>query len=301
MAAYPPVAPANGANFTQVIRNDTYPFIDSRTNPNHIGRAVFVTGGNRGIGKAIAISFAQAGASFIGLGCPDGFGDPPVSIEIENAAKQCGRTPPTVLLLHLDVTDSASVAAAAAQVQKASPRLDVLVNNAGFMTPALPIVDAETDSWWKTLEVNLRGTFLMCKHFTPLLNSTQAGLQTIVNINSVAAHNLRPQASAYGTSKFAVLKFTEFLLVEQRTQGLLAFSVHPGGVMTQLAEAMPRETHAGFTDSPSLAGDTIAFLTGERREWLAGRYLSCTWDMEELLERQKEIEEGDKLKVRLVL
>ncbi|KIX92729.1 uncharacterized protein Z520_11581 [Fonsecaea multimorphosa CBS 102226] len=289
------------ANFTQVIHNDTYPFIDSRAKSNHTGRAVFITGGNRGIGKAIAISFAQAGASFIGLGCPDGFGDPPVSIEIENAAKQCGRPPPTVLLLDLDVTDSASVAAAAARVQKSSQRLDVLVNNAGFMTPALPIVEAKIDSWWKTLEVNLRGTFLMCKFFTPLLNGTADGLQTLVNVNSVAAHNLRPEASAYGTSKFAILKLTEFLLVEQRMQGLLAFSVHPGGVMTQLAGAMPKETHASFTDSPSLAGDTIAFLTSERREWLAGRYLSCTWDMEELLARQKEIEEGDKLKVRLVL
>ncbi|OQV05650.1 hypothetical protein CLAIMM_10351 [Cladophialophora immunda] len=301
MAAYPPFAPPNGANFTQTIHNDTYPFIDSRAKSNHTGRAVFVSGGNRGIGKAIAISFAQAGASFIGLGCPDGFGDPPVNIEIENAAKKYGRPPPTVLLLHSDVTDDASVAAAAAKVHESSPRLDVLVNNAGFMTPALPIVEANNDSWWKTFEVNLRGIFLMCKYFTPLLTSTPDGLKTLVNVNSVAAHNLRPEASAYGTSKFAALKFTEFLLVEQRKQGLIAFSVHPGGVMTQLAEAMPKQTHATFTDSPSLAGDTIAFLTCERREWLAGRYLSCTWDMEELLSRQKEIEEGDKLKVRLVL
>ncbi|EXJ66467.1 uncharacterized protein A1O5_10619 [Cladophialophora psammophila CBS 110553] len=301
MAAYPPVTPANGANFTQIIHKHTYPFIDSRSKANHAGRAVFVSGGSRGIGKAIAISFAQAGASFIGLGCPDGFGDPPVNVEIENAARQCGRPAPTVLLLHLDVTDSASVAAAAARMQESSSRLDVLVNNAGFMTQALPIVGAGNDSWWKTFEVNLRGIFLMCKYFTPLLHGTTDGLKTLVNVNSVASLNLRPEASAYGTSKFAVLKFTEFLLVEQRKQGLLAFSVHPGGVMTQLAEAMPKETHPTFTDSPSLAGDTIAFLTCERREWLAGRYLSCTWDMEELFARRKEIEEGDKLKVRLVM
>lgn len=66
-----------------------------------------------------------------------------------------------------------------------------------------------------------------------------------MNVNSVAAHNLHPEASAYGTSKWAVLKFMEFLLVEQAKDGLLAFAVHPGGVMTQLAGAMPRETHAG--------------------------------------------------------
>lgn len=192
------------------------------------------------------MSFARAGAAFIGLGCPDSF-DGNVKSEIESAAKEAGRpSSPMVLCLDLDVTSSKSVAEAAAQVQKASPRgLDVLVNNAGFMTPALPVVEADEDAWWKTFEVNLKGIFLMSKFFTPLLTATVDGLKTMVNINSVAAHNLRPEASAYGTSKWAVLKFTEFMLVEQAKEGLLAFSVHPGGIMTQLAEAMPRETHAG--------------------------------------------------------
>ncbi|OKL59689.1 hypothetical protein UA08_05021 [Talaromyces atroroseus] len=299
MPSYPPMTPENGSNFTRIIHTDTYPFIDSLTNPSHDGRAVFITGGNRGIGRAIAISFARAGASFIGLGCPDGFGN--VKFDIENAANEAGKSFPKVLCLNLDVTSGKSVEEAALEVQKHSSRLDVLVNNAGFMTPALPVIEADEDNWWKTFEVNLKGIFLMSKSFTPLLTATVDGLKTMVNINSVAAHNIRPEASAYGTSKWAVLKFTEFLLVEQAKKGLLAFSVHPGGIMTQLAEAMPKETHAGFTDKPELTGDTIVFLTQERREWLAGRYLSCTWDMQELLEREDEITKGDKFKVRLVL
>lgn len=230
-----------GSTFTEVIHSDTYPLIDSRTCDLE-GRAIFITGGNRGIGKAVAVSFARAGASFIGLGCPDGFAD--TKAEIESAARAAGRPSPTVLCLQLDVTDSASVADVAAVVQRHTPRLDVLVNNAGFMAPALPVVEADEDLWWKTFEVNLKGTFLMCKFFTPLLTETGDGLKTMVNINSVAAHNIRPQASSYGTSKWAVLKFTEFLLVEQAKQGLLAFSVHPGGIMTRLAESMPEETHA---------------------------------------------------------
>jgi hypothetical protein len=54
-------------------------------------------------------------------------------------------------------------------------------------------------------------------------------------------------------------------------------------------------------DTPGVAGDTIAFLTQERGEWLAGRYVSCQWDMPELLSREKEIVEGDKLKMRMML
>lgn len=177
------------------------------------------------------------------MGCNDTFGA--VKAEIEEAARSAGKVEPKVLCLELDVTESSSVKAAASQVQQMTANLDILVNNAGFMTPALQVTEAEEGSWWKTFEVNLKGVFLMYKFFTPLLTSSNNGLKTVVNINSYAAHNLRSNASAYGTSKWAVLKFTEFLLVEQTEAGLLAFSIHPGGIMTQLAEAMPQETHAG--------------------------------------------------------
>ncbi|KAM0470078.1 hypothetical protein ACHAPX_010103 [Trichoderma viride] len=299
MSGYPSSPPENGVSFTSILHTSTYPYIDSKSQSSHTGRSIFISGGNRGIGKAVAISFSQAGASFIGLGCNDGFSS--AKEDIESAAREAGRSVPKVLCLHLDVTDSTSVAAAAATIQSVASGLDVLVNNAGFMTTALPVTEADEELWWKTLEVNLKGVFLMSKHFTPLLVGKENGLKTMVNINSVAAHNLRPNASAYGISKWSVLKFTEFLLVEQAKQGLLAFSIHPGAIMTELARAMPKETHPMLGDKPELTGDTVAFLTQERREWLAGRYLSCNWDMEEFLGREEEIVKGDKLKLRLAI
>jgi NAD(P)-dependent dehydrogenase (short-subunit alcohol dehydrogenase family) len=261
---------------------------------------VFITGGNRGIGKAIAMAFARAGASFIGLGANDGFGN--VKEELEAAAKTAGRrSTPMVLLLDLDVTNSGATSRAADEVRQKFGRLDILCNNSGFMTPALPVIESDQDLWWKTFEVNLKGVYLMARAFIPLLTETTDGLKTVVNTNSVASHNLRVNASAYGTSKWAVLTLTEFLLVELAGEGIVAYSLHPGGIMTRLAEAMPQETHAALTDTPQLAGDTIAFLTQTRREWLSGRYLSCTWDMEELLSREHEIADTDMLRVRLVL
>lgn len=233
-----------GASFTALIKNDTYPFIDSKNKSKHHGRSVFITGGNRGIGKAIAISFARAGASCIGLGCPESFGN--AKADIESAAQAAGRPIPAVHCIDLDVRNAASIEAAASAFKAVSGRLDILINNAGFMTPAFPVVEADEESWWNTFEINVKGIFLMAKYFTPLLLKTNDGLKTLVNINSVAAHNIRPNASAYGTSKWAALKFTEFLLVEQASQGLLAFSVHPGGIMTELAKSMPTETHASM-------------------------------------------------------
>lgn len=110
------------------------------------------------------------------------------------------------------------------------------------------------------------------------------------------------------------------LQVDHGHEGLLAYTIHPGGVATDMGLRMPSFTHALLTETPELAGDTIAFLTRERREWLAGRYISCecscaflmprkvdhsyspaVWDMEELLSQKEEIVSGDKLKVRMVV
>lgn len=248
------------------------------------------------------MSFAKAGASSIGLGdIVDTFGS--LSQDLVSTAKAGGHGAPNVALIKLDVTDSASVREAAETIrQRFGGKLDVIVNNAGFMTPALAVTDSDEESWWRTFEVNVKGVYLTSKFFLPLLLSSDGGMKTLVNINSVASHNLRPMASAYGTSKSAVLRLTEFLLVEAAEKGLLAYSMHPGGILTELAEkGMPKETLAALGDTPEMAGDTVAWLTQERRAWLAGRYLSCTWDMEEVVNRIEEIEKGDLLKVRLVL
>lgn len=76
----------NGSNFTKIIHSDTYPVINLRTKCSHDGRALSITGGYRGIGKPIAISFARAGDSFIRLGMSKGFEN--VKSEIESAAKE---------------------------------------------------------------------------------------------------------------------------------------------------------------------------------------------------------------------
>lgn len=250
----------------------------------------------------MALSFAKAGASPIALGDIGDFGDLEQDL-IAAAAENGHSSPPKVLLLKLDVTDHVQVAAAAAKVKEVFNRkLDILIHNAGVMSPRLLVVDFDEKSWLRTIAVNLEGVFLVSKYFVPLLQESEGGLKTMVNLNSVASVGLRPCSSDYATSKAAVLKFTEMLLVEEAEKGLLAFSVHPGGVMSKMSEvAFPKELWHLFEDQTQLAGDTIAWLTQVRREWLAGRWLSCNWDMEELLNRRTEIEDGDKLKMRLVM
>ncbi|KAI1119733.1 hypothetical protein F5Y10DRAFT_259716 [Nemania abortiva] len=301
-ASYPPVPPNWGAEFVKTARFDTYPYIDSAKRANCVGKTVLITGGNKGIGRGIALSYARAGASKIVVtsraeveaetvrGLKD---------EITGAAASAGHPAPEYMLLAMDVTDSASVEQAAAEVKERCGGLDILVCNAGFLAHYDKILDGDEKDWWKSFDVNLRGGYLVAKAFMPLLLSTKGGDKTIISMSSTGAMHFHQGGSSYQISKFALLRLMEFLMAEYADQGLLAYSVHPGGVSTDLASRLPQETQSWLKCTPALSGDTLAFLTSERQEWLAGRYLTAMWDMEEFFAKKQEIIDKDLLKMRL--
>ena len=160
----------------------------------------------------------------------------------------------------LDVEDRASVETAAKDIETGLGRLDILVNNAGYLEKAIPIIESDPDEWWKVWGVvsyddhrsnihdehpnapqNIRGPYLMTRSFLPLM--LRGGDKQIVNLSSIGAHNVRPGMSGYQTTKMAIVRFSEFINAEYGDQGVVAFSVHPGGVMTELAVTMPKEMH----------------------------------------------------------
>jgi NADP-dependent 3-hydroxy acid dehydrogenase YdfG len=192
------------------IHGDTYPAINP-TKGEHPGRAVLITGASGGIGLVTAHSFDRAGASCIALTSIDPF---PKNIEtnLQAAAKEANRSPIlSIIILNLDVLDQDSISETALTVTKAFRKLDTLVNNAGFMSLPEPIKSSDEATYWKTFEINVRGTYYVTKAFLPLILSSKNGLRTVVNLSSVEADNIRPDSSAYGISKFAILRFTEFL------------------------------------------------------------------------------------------
>jgi NAD(P)-dependent dehydrogenase (short-subunit alcohol dehydrogenase family) len=150
--------------------------------------------------------------------------------------------------------------------------------------------------------VNVHGLFNMTRAFLPMQLSTRKnhnGLAPTINVSSSGALSVRKGGASYRTSKLAVLRWTEALNEEHGDEGLIAFCVNPGAIKTQMTVNEPEELRNRLPHKPEIAGDTIAWLAGERREWLGGRYVSCPWDMEELLARRDEIVEGDKLKLRM--
>lgn len=219
---------------------------------------------------------------------------------MQAAAKKAGRKEPKIVTIQLDVTSIASVSAAASQVSDAfDGSLDILINNAGYLSTFAPIAETDPEEWWRDWEVNVKGVYLMTRAFIPLL--ARSASRTIINITSIGALISAPGASAYSPGKLAVLRFSEYINSDHAKEGILAFSVHPGGVKTELALGMPEELHHLLVDKVELAGDTLVWLTSERREWLAGRYVSVTWDVEELEGRKEDILRGDLLKVRMAV
>ncbi|KAL9607625.1 MAG: hypothetical protein Q9167_007472 [Letrouitia subvulpina] len=309
--------PRDAWKFTDNTHKDTYPAIDS-ANSDLSGKNILITGASRGIGRALAISCAKAGAAGIVLAARSDV--TAVEHDLLDATAKAGKGAPQVLKIKLDVADRPSVENAAKEVEDKLSWLDVLVNNAGFMDHMHPLADVDPDNWWYTWEVNLKGPYLMTRTFLPLL--LKGSNKTIVNTSSIGAHLTSPGFSAYQTAKFALLRLTEFINVDHGHQGIIAFAVHPGSVMSDLVTSVitPDYQHrkqqqqprieafdlkltvtAVFQDQPELGGDTIVFLTQKRQDWLAGRFISVTWDMPELFAEKDVIVAQDLLKMKMTV
>lgn len=155
----------------------------------------------------------------------------------------------------------------------------------------------------------------------PTPTNNNENIKQIITLTSIGAFLPAPGGSAYQLSKLALLRYAEYLNLEYGSKGIMAYAVHPGAIPTELGMTMPRFLHGKLIDKAELAGDTVVWLVGvgvgagsgvegvkgqwgkegEGARWLAGRYVSCTWDMEEFLGKREEVLGGDLLKVRLTL
>lgn len=281
---------------TSVVHNDTYPAIDS-AKADLSGKVVFVTGASRGLGKAIAISFAKAGASMIAISARSDLSS--TVREMKTAAATVGRPEPTILPLKFDISDRKSVDDAAGELKKNFGHVDIVINNAGIFSAGL-IADSDPDEWWRVWQVNLMGPYLVARAFIPLL--LEGSSKTIVTVSSVGALLTVPGLSAYQTSKLAVLRLAEFIDAEYGSKGILAYCIHPGNIPTDIIPGdVAHDLKHVFVETPELSADSLVYLTSEKRDWLAGRYINVTWDLPELMGKQEDILKGDKLKMRLIV
>ena len=191
------------------------------------GRVAFVTGGTSGIGRALALGLADAGADVV-----------PSSRRLEQVEKTAaeieGRGRRTVRIAS-DVTDRASLEAALAATVKGLGRVDILVNCAG-RTKKQATLDVPEADWNAILETNLTGTLRACQVFGR--HMLERGYGRIVNIASLSSFVALFEVAAYGASKAAVAALTKSLAIEWGPRGVNVNAIAPGVFRTPLNQAL---------------------------------------------------------------
>jgi NAD(P)-dependent dehydrogenase (short-subunit alcohol dehydrogenase family) len=261
---------------------------------------VLITGGSRGIGRAMALRFGAEGAR-VALLARSAAG----LEETLSAVRGAGGVGAA---FRADVTDQGAIARAHEQLVASLGPVDVLVNNAGVGGPVGQMWELDSEQWWDTVEVNLRGTFVCSQMVLPAMIERGAG--RIINVASNAGAHRWPYFTAYAVSKAAVIKLTESLAAETRDRGVSVFAVHPGLVRagltdSALAEAprppegsvagrvrswFERQLAEGHTVSADQAAAFMVDIASGRADALSGRYIAIEDDLDALVERAQEVQ-----------
>ena len=187
------------------------------------GKVALVTGGGRGIGRAIALALAGAGAAVVVTGRD--------MRKLEAVRAEIIAGGGAALALACDVADSDAVAAAFGQARSTLGPIDILVNNAGI-TASVKLADTDDATWERIMRVNASGPFFCCRAAVPDMIARGAG--RIINIASYAALSGIPYSSAYSASKHALLGLTRSLALELARYGITANAICPGWVETDM-------------------------------------------------------------------
>ncbi len=235
------------------------------------GKVALVTGASRGIGRAVALELARAGAA--------------VAVNYaasEAAAQEVVREIKTLgveaLAVKFDVAEVEAVAQGIEEIEKALGPVDILVNNAGLTRDAL-LMRLKEEDWDRVLSVNLKGTFLVTKAVIPGMLKRRWG--RIINISSVVAFSGNPGQTNYAASKAGLVGFSRSLALEVARRGVTVNVVAPGFIETDMTAALSEKARdallsqvpMGRAGTPEEVAHAVAFLASEKASYITGAVL----------------------------
>ena len=238
------------------------------------GKTAIVTGGARGIGRAIVERLASEGA-FVVIG----------DIDPKAGADLAAELGPKVTNFPLDVTSETSWQGCVAAGEKLGGKVDIVVNNAGIAGRSAPTWEISLEEWTQLMHIDLTGVFLGCK--TALPGMISRGYGRIVNIASIAGKEGNPNAVPYSAAKSGVLGLTKAVAKEVATKGVLVNAITPAVIETEILKQVSEE-HVKYMTSKIpmgrvgqvhevaalaawLCSDEVSFSTGATFDISGGR------------------------------
>jgi NAD(P)-dependent dehydrogenase (short-subunit alcohol dehydrogenase family) len=194
------------------------------------GKIALVTGAGSGIGRAVALALHSNGYSVALAGRR--------SAELDKTAELAQSSGRTTLCVPTDVGKPESVRALFAKTAEKFGRLDVLFNNAGSNTPAIPMEDLTFEQWSTVLGANLTGAFLCAQEAIKIMKTQKPGGGRIINNGSISAHTPRPNSAPYTATKHAITGLTKCIALDCRKYDIACGQIDIGNAATEMTERM---------------------------------------------------------------
>jgi len=234
------------------------------------GKVAVVTGGNAGIGEAIARSFAREGALVVITGRRQG--------ELDRVVRDIVREQGKAFAVAGSVTDESHVQETVRRAVLQFGRLDILVNNAGVGDFGKRLHEIDDTTWMRVLDVNLTGVFRMTRAALPQM--LEQGMGAIINISSVASLIGIPALPAYAASKGALDALTRALAIDYAKEGIRCNVVNPGLINTPMAASLmsnpeqldPILSHYPIrrAGKPEEVANMVLYLASDEAAWVTG-------------------------------
>ena len=222
------------------------------------GKVVMVTGASQGLGRALALAYAEEGAKVVVNARSEGSVGP-VAEEVEKLETE-------VLAVAADVSESEDVRRLVDAAVERFGKIDVLVNNAGLLGPRVAIADYPEDEWRRVLDANLTGPYLVSKAATPHI--PEGG--SIVNVVSGVSVEGRAEWGAYSVSKFGIEGLTQILAAELQERSIRVNAVDPGGMRTDMRAAAYPEEDPQTKITPEENTAVFIYLASEESKGVTG-------------------------------